>query len=85
MREDVIPQSDRGHTDHLVEECSELIVEAGSLIKALCKLNRFGNVVPDSMTGITYDNTAYVVSAIIRLRSEINDVNAAIERVTNTL
>lgn len=52
--------------DQLIEECSELI-------KALCKMKRFGKTAIDPHTGIKYDNLA-------DCRAEISDVKQSIHR-----
>lgn len=66
MREDVLPTTSEGRLTHLVEECSEVI-------KAVCKLQRFGGLAFDPVTGTTYDN-------ITELCGEVRDLERAIRR-----
>lgn len=58
-----IPDTPQGKLDHLEEECAEVI-------KAVCKLRRFG-AQPHSVDGVSYDNLAH-------LRAELEDLNRAI-------
>lgn len=50
MRVDLLPKDRAGKLEHIVEECSEVI-------KAICKLKKFGAIARDPVTGIEYNNT----------------------------
>src|SRR5712671_5052010 len=67
MRPDLLPITFRDCLSHVVEEC-------GEVLKAIGKLDRFGEKATDPKTGIKYDNIA-------DLLTEINDLENAMNRV----
>ncbi len=71
MREDLLPVTLEGKFDRLIEESCELI-------KAICKLRRFGERPIDGVTGIQYDN-------IKDVKDEMQDLKHAIQQVEEHL
>lgn len=64
MREDLIPTTAEGALVRVIEECAEVT-------KAYCKIQRFGDLAVDPVTGIAYDNVG-------DLLGELNDLEHAI-------
>lgn len=60
MREDLLPKTFSGGLDRLIQECAEVIV-------ATAKLNQYGDVATDDLTGITHDNVEKMISKLIDL------------------
>lgn len=69
MRRDLQPKNFEQALVHLIEECSEVI-------KAACKIQRFGTYAIDPKTGIKYDN-------ITDLLIEIQDTKRAMYRLSH--
>lgn len=64
----LIPDTAEGRLEHLIEECSEVIL-------AVQKLKRFGET--HAFGDVRYDN-------VVHLRNELMDLEAAIARVRLT-
>ena len=71
MDKRLLPKTPVGRLLHVMEESSEVI-------KAICKLSRFGPVAFDDDTKITYDNVSM-------LSDELEDLRMAITRVQNDI
>lgn len=67
MRVDLLPTTFEGKLTKVIQESAEVIM-------AITKLQDFGEVATDSVTGITYNN-------VYDLLSEINDLEHALGRI----
>ena len=65
MREDLLPETFDKKLAHLVEEC-------GEVLKAIGKIQRFGESATDPVTHIFYNN-------LLDLKLELQDLKHAIE------
>lgn len=66
-----LPTTKEGCMSHLLEEFGEVMQTIG-------KIQRFGEVVHDPSTNITYDN-------VNKLKSELDDVKLAVSRLERWL
>jgi NTP pyrophosphatase (non-canonical NTP hydrolase) len=66
MREDLIPKTFEGSLSRLVEEC-------GEVLKAIGKIQRFGETATDGRTALTYHNTVDLLMELQDLKHAISE------------
>lgn len=73
MREDLLPKT-------WGEAVARFVEEAGEALKALGKLERFGEKPTDPKTGIQYDNVADLLQEFDDLEHAMNDLRKRLRK-----
>jgi hypothetical protein len=71
MREDLLPKTFDTGVSRIVEESGEVIEIIGRVLKITGKLQRFGYIATDSVTGKSYDNVADLFTELDQLEHAI--------------